>query len=180
MTKTELIIAVMTNVGADVEDRYEAAKALVQQAAGAKAGTKKLILNMATLSKAAQDDIDAGNLDEDAAKIVQRHLHRVVVSIKDTHTFWEQQGIRAGGFRDGLKEAVQIVKKMREVEEKKLPSSEGQELTTTSEDSESRHPGPTLKQQRQAEESTTAQTASNNGQRRRHKPVAETSDASDT
>lgn len=111
-TVSEVIQSTLESVSAGLNDQLQAVENLAPEAAGAQKALKALGLEVAKLSALAKKEVDEANLELDTAKILFRHLARVVAVIENSTATWKVEEIRARGMADGVRRVTGVVEKM--------------------------------------------------------------------
>lgn len=131
--------AIIHTIGCDVDDRLEAFTGARHQAAGAESALRKVSAKLARLMLEVDAVVDKGKMDLDEASLAKRWLNRAVaVAAEETREASKNQIHAAGGVA-----ALQHVIRM-------LRARENPESVVAPPDD--KHPGGSIKAQRQAED----------------------------
>ena len=124
--KSEIKILTTREIGADVEDKYEAAEKQVSEFKGAEEGLKQSARALASLHAHIDKDLDEGVVDKvlneplKVAEYAKKYVTRCMGLIENMGTRAEFNKYRAQGKAEGLKTAVDTLKKVHDAEAQKL------------------------------------------------------------
>ena len=150
--KSEVIIAVLEDIGARAEDQLDAFKAEEQRIAGAVDAYRSGHAAVMTLFGHVEKELESSQLDEAHAAAVKRYIERAVQMLANLATRAEGQRFMAGGQVAAQRKAVASLDKQRKDEQAKLQKARERDTEVVA---ESPATG-TIKQQRSAEEASPA------------------------
>ena len=124
--KAEVKILTTREIGNNVEDMCEAAEKAVHEYKGAEDGIKQSAKALTTLHAHIDKDIEEGKLDEvvgeplKVAEYAKKYVTRCMGLLDNLATRAEYQKYKAQGKAEGLRSAVDSIKKVHDAEEIKL------------------------------------------------------------
>lgn len=124
--KSEVKIFATRELGADVEDKYEAAQKTCSEFVGAEEALKHCAKTLTSLHTHIDKDIEEGKVDDyldgplKVAEYAKLYVTRCIGLVENLVTRAEFSKFRSQGRADGLKAAVDILKKAHDQEEAKL------------------------------------------------------------
>lgn len=141
--KSELRASAVHDLGARLDDGLEKVVAEKHEAAGAATAHNAAVDDITVLKLKVKEEIDAGKLDLDQAKLVIDGLERAAVACKNLRTQASARMIKAEGVELGMKAAIEMASQAHTQE-----LAKGKVRESKSEDGERRVP---IKARRQAE-----------------------------
>ena len=127
--KAQMKISIANEIGADIEDQYEGQLKAAHEAAGSTAALRQAAQKIpAALIGEVDKDLKAGKIEDglDAVRVgdlLRRWLTRVGDFLDHLADVEQQKAVAAGGRADGMKDAVELIAKMRRAEVVKLETS---------------------------------------------------------
>ncbi len=121
--KAQIKTLIANDLGASVEDRLEGSVKTAHELAGAAAALKQAAKKVTTDLAARADNDDSFRDGMEAAEVrglVKKYLGRVGEYLSHLSDVEQQKAITQGGRSDGLREAMEIIKKVRDEEQKKI------------------------------------------------------------
>lgn len=124
--KSEVKIGTTLEIGANVEDMCEGAEATVHEYKGAEDALKQSTKAVQSLHTHVDKDLEDGKIDEVlnepllVAEYVKRYVTRAIGILDNLATRAEYQKFKAQGKAEGLRAAVESIKKVHDAEEAKL------------------------------------------------------------
>lgn len=150
--KSEVIIAVLEDIGARAEDQLEAFKAEEQRIAGAVDAYRAGQAAVTTLLGHVDKDLESSQLDEAHAAVVKRYVERAVQMLSNLALRAEGQRFMAGGQVAAQRKVVSGLDKRRQEEQAKLQKERERSAAIETAIETATPVTGTIKQQRQAEE----------------------------
>jgi hypothetical protein len=142
--KSELRASAVHDLGARLDDGLEKVLAEKHEAVGAAAAHNAAVDDITVLKLKVKDEIEAGKLDLDQAKLVLDGLERAAVACRNLRTQASARMLKADGAVVGMKVAIEMASQAHTQE-----LAKGQERESKGEDGERRVP---IKARRQAED----------------------------
>ena len=173
LTKSQIKIAVINDVGRRLDDMREAAIGQQHQTIGAKDAAAQISTNIKKLIKVIEQDFESGEIskviekgDLEVLKMIKTYFSRAESSCDITAQHFESLKKKASGKIEAFEQSVKLVKKMQDLEQAKVDvilaavksgeaSVDDGDVMMISQSSVrpvGSHPGKTLKQQRLAQE----------------------------
>lgn len=149
MNKAEIIAGTAHRMGARIEDLFEAAKREVIKHTSQKEAFFKSSKAVEQLLSHVSKDLDEGKLEMEQAKLLKTWLHRAVTVCENMSRNSENLVLVAQGQVKGLETALGTAKQEYETANAKLEASK--QTTEEPNAPADGHPGPSLKDERQAE-----------------------------
>jgi len=121
--KSQMKNLIANNLGASIEDRLEGSMRTAHELAGASSALKQAARKVPTDLAAKADDDESFRDGMEATEVrglVKKYLGRVGEYLSHLSDVEQQKAITQSGRSDGLREAMEIVKKVRDQETKKI------------------------------------------------------------
>ena len=127
LTKSQIKIAVMNDVGNRLDDMRESAMGQQQQSVGAKAAAARISTSIKKLIDIVQQDFDNGEIGKAIAdgelqilKLIKTYVSRAANACEASSDYFESLAKNAAGKVEAMEQAVKMVQKIRDVEQKKM------------------------------------------------------------
>jgi hypothetical protein len=173
VSKSQMKIAVINDLGSQFDDMLESAKGQQQQCLGAKAAAAQIASNIKKLISVIQQDFEKGDIskvmaDGDLAVLgmIKTYVGRTISACEATSDHFRQQAQVVAGKVEAFDQSVKLMKKLLDREQLKVEQVleaiesgdaeiDGSDIVMTQSGVKRPagvRPGPTIKQQRLAEE----------------------------
>lgn len=162
VAKAELKIAITTDIGATIEDSFEAVKKELYRHEGAVNAYPQAAKACEALAEHVKKDIDEGVYDLQTGEFINRYIARAAALQRNLHRQAENLCVAAAGKIAGFESVMETLKKYRNAEQLKLNEARLQEAssdTTPNATILEMRPGLSIKQRRQLEEQTETTSA---------------------
>lgn len=174
IAKSKMKVAVVNDIGNQLDDMRESASDKMQQSIGAKTAAEQIWNNVRKISKSVGDDLDKGVIEKAISdgplavvKLIKEYIGRTAGSCEVTIEHFKNQETLAQGKVQAFSEAVKVLEKMKKQEEMKVmkvlaavesgqAKLDGDDVVMVSDGPRPPGvgPGPNIKQQRLAKEGT--------------------------
>jgi len=151
--KAELKILVATDIGASIEDSFEAAKKEMCRQEGAVGAFVQAAKACEQLCEHVDKDVEEGKIESlEVAVVVKRWITRTADIQRNLQRRAENLGMAAAGKVSALEQTVALVSKYRQIEEVKLQAARLISPDDPSAAEVTRRPGLSIKERRLAEQ----------------------------
>lgn len=127
LTKSQIKIAVMNDVGNRLDDMRESAMGQQQQSHGARAAAARISANIKKLIDVVQQDFDKGEIKKvieegelQVLKLIKTYVSRAANACEASSDYFESLAKNAAGKVEAMEQAVKMVQKIRDAEQKKM------------------------------------------------------------
>lgn len=154
VAKAELKIAITNDIGATIEDSFEAAKKELYRHEGAVNAYAQAAKSCEALAEHVKKDIDEGVYDLQTGEHVNRYVARAAALQRNLHRQAENLCVAAAGKIAGFESVMEMLRKYRNAEQLRLNDARVQETavdTTPNATVIEMRPGLSIKQRRQLE-----------------------------
>lgn len=171
IAKSQMKMAVVSDIGNRFDDMLEAANGQRQQSIGARAAAAQIAKNTRTLLATIEQDFEKGELEKvmgegelAVRRLIKTYVSRTISACDVTTEHYANIGQIAAGKIEAFEQAVKLLKKEHDVEQSKVSSvlaavdsgaaavvGDDIMVATPGASVAGAHPGRTLKQQRLAE-----------------------------
>lgn len=121
--KAAIKVAVIHDLGADMDDMLEQSRRMIQQLEGGAAWMGKAHVAVTQISQRVDAERDAGKMPEDVAAVVKKYLGMALQSITDLGTKAAASKLGQEGIASGIERCVKHAKKKMDTEQLKLESA---------------------------------------------------------